>query len=191
MEQSARTSGRRPVGMHAGRRFGDVLVSPEADDELTWFFNEAGEQIEPPSIQGILLDGRHPGHPWLLEARAEALHAGRKIWGRMQNIGAREGAVLEALYTERVWPRALVRKLGHLTGVVEATPRVRAEHLGQRMLGRTAAATTTEWLEALVAARSEELRGWRDDALDASGRALSAYERARGKGPSVVPQEDR
>ena len=45
MEQSARTSGRRSVGMHVGRRFGDVLVCLEADEELTWFFNQAGEQI--------------------------------------------------------------------------------------------------------------------------------------------------
>ena len=43
MEQSARTSGRRSVGMHVGRRFGDVLVCLEADEELTWFFNQAGE----------------------------------------------------------------------------------------------------------------------------------------------------
>jgi hypothetical protein len=68
---------------------------------------------------------------------------------------------------------------------------VSAEHLGQRMLGLTTAASTTAWLEELVAARSEELRGWREDADAACGRALAAYQRARGKGPSVVPTEDR
>jgi hypothetical protein len=191
MEQNARKVGTRLAEMHAGRRFGDVLVSMEADEELVWLFNDAGQQIDWPSIQGALFAGRHPGHPQAMEARAEALHAARKIWGRLQNIGAREGMVLEALYTERVWPRALVRRLGHLIGVVEAMTPVRAEHVGQRMLGRTTAASTTDWLEELVAARSEELRGWREDADRACGRALAAYQRARGAGPSVVPPEGR
>jgi hypothetical protein len=69
--------------------------------------------------------------------------------------------------------------------------RVRAEHLGQRMLGRTTASSTTAWLEELVAAQSNELRGWREDADRACGRALAAYQRARGEGASVVPAEDR
>ena len=119
MEQSARTSGRRSVGMHVGRRFGDVLVCLEADEELTWFFNQAGEQIEQPSIQGAVPDGLSPCSLEAVEARADALHAGFKIWGRMQNIGAREARVLEALYTELTWPWVLTRRLGHLVGVVE------------------------------------------------------------------------
>ncbi len=142
--------------MHLGRRFGDVRPSPEADEELTWFFNEAANEIERPSTQGVLLGGHRRGDAEQLEARAEALRAARRIWERLQDVGERDSAVLEALYTNRRWPRALARKWALLVGVADAIP---------------------------GASREEVVR--------ACGRAVSAYEKVRGPGGSVVPKEEQ
>lgn len=154
--------------MHLERRFVDVLVSMEADAELTWFFNVAPMAIDVPSTQGILLRRRHPGEPDLVEARAEAMHAARKIWGRMQQIGQRYAYVLRALYTEREWPPALEERFEHLVGVVEV-------NLGG--------------LPDLAEVDAGTVFNWKRNANRACASALGAYERARGKSPSVVPQE--
>ena len=177
--------------MHLGRRVGDVLVGLEADEELTWLFNRAAMEIEPSCAHGALYGEPQPGNPEAVLARVEALHAARKIWGRFETIPVHDGRVLEALYTERWWPRALVRRLGHLVGVVEALAAVRAEHLAAREQGRTAAPDAGAWLEELALAGSERLRGGRERADAACGHAVAAYARARGDGPSVVPSEDR
>jgi hypothetical protein len=181
----------RSTGLHFGRRLGDVQLTKAADEELAWFFNGAVRAIEAPSVQGVLFDGGDPGDPAAVEARAEALHAARKIWERLCVLGAPETRILEALYTERRWPRALERSLGYLAGVVEALPGVRAAHLRERAQGSTAAANATAWLEEKAAERPEELRAWKQEALRACVRALSAYQKVRGTGRSVVPKEDR
>ena len=191
MKQGTFEQETKSSGLHFGRHLGDVQLTKEADEELAWFFNDAASAIDAPSVQGILFDWRDPGDPAIVEARAEALHAARKIWERLQKMGAAEVRILEALYTERRWPRALERRLGYLAGVVEAMPDVRAAHLGERMQGCTAAANTTAWLEELAAERPEKLGAWKREALHACVRALSAHQRVRGTGPSVVPQEDR
>ena len=180
----------QPTGMHLGRRFGDVTPSREADEELAWFCNEAFSAIEPQCAHEGMLGGREPGNPQVVLARAEAIHAARKIWERLQRMGPRAANVVEALYTERVWPGALARRLGHLVGVVEGNPRVRAEWLIAREQGRTAATSTVAWLEELVAARSTEVGEWREQAVDACARALTEYEGVRGDEESVVPKED-
>lgn len=190
MNDTLRKVSDRTTAMHAGRRFGDVVPSRAADAELTWFFNDAATEINRPSVQGALLDDERPGSAEALEARADALHAGRKIWERLQQTGARECRVLEALYADERWPRALARKLVHLAGVVQAMPSVRADYLRARMQGRTTAANATEWLEELAEQCPEELDGWRGQAVRDCERALAAYERVRGKGRSVVPEEE-
>jgi hypothetical protein len=78
--------------------------------------------------------GRHTGSLAVTEACIEALHSAREIRQRLQKLGVREIDVLDALYTERRWSRAIERR--------------------------------------------------------ACGDAITAYERVRGDGPSVVPQED-
>ena len=160
MNQHARDDETRPAGMHARHRFGDVVPSIEADDELAWFFNYAALDC-----------GRHPGSLAVTEACIEALHSAREIMQRLQKLGAREIDVLDALYTERRWSRGIERRLGHLAPVVEVL-------------------TTTERLEELVERRPEEVAAWREKATRACGHAITAYERVRGDGPSVVPQED-
>ncbi len=167
MKHGALERDTRSTGLHFGRRLGDVQLTKEADEELAWFFNGALSPIEAPSVQGVLFDGGDPGDPAAVEARAEAL------------------------YTERCWPRALERGLGYLAGVVDAMPCVRAAHLRERTQGRTAAANAKAWLEEMAAERPEELRAWRQEALRACVRALSAYRKVRGTGWSVVPKEDR
>jgi len=191
MGQGARREQQRSQWLHAGRRFGDVIVSPDADHELNWVFNEADPQTELPSLQGAFPDVPSEYSPEAAVARADVRHAARKIAARFENMGVREWRVLGALYTERPWPRELVRRLGHLAGVVESLPGVRAEHLGARMMKRTAAATTTEWLEELAASVSADLVAWRKQAVLACERAISAYQKARGNGPSVAPRGQR
>jgi hypothetical protein len=191
MQKSARKADTPTAGMHAGRRFGDVLVGMQADEELAWFFNVAGTQMVQPSILASAFTGRSPGSVEVFEARVEALHAARKIWRRLENIGAREARVLETVYSERAWPGTLVRRFGPLAGVVEGLVGVRAEYLHARMSDRTAATSTAAWLEELVGRCSKELFVWRKQGVRAREQAVKAYERARGKGPSVVPPEDR
>jgi hypothetical protein len=122
MRDTSSQSDTRPTHLHLGRRFGDVRPSPEADEELTWFFNEALVAVERPSEQGRLLSGDRRDDGERLDARVEALRAARKIWGRLKHVGDRDARVLQALYTERRWPRELARKWGHVVGVVEAMP---------------------------------------------------------------------
>jgi len=178
--------------MHAGRRFGDVVVGSALDHELCWYFNRAESATELPSVQGQLLAGRQPGSVGALLSRVEAAHAARKICERLKRLDVRDALVLGALYTERRWPRELVRKLQHLAGVVESLPGVRAQHLGERMAGRTTAPSTTTWLEELVTDRPEQAVEWREEAGRACARAVSAYQHVRGDDESVVPeQEDR
>jgi hypothetical protein len=190
MGQSARRLPTRLPWLHLGRRFGDVLVGMNADEELNWFFNAVGEEVEQPSNLSGAQDGRSPCSLAAAVSRADALHAARKIWGRLQQIGARELSVLDALYTERPWPWALKRRLAHLVGVVEAMPGVRVEYLVARRQERTRATSTTGWLEELVAQESTEVGAWREQAVRACERAVCAYEKARGKGPSVVSREE-
>jgi hypothetical protein len=78
------------------------------------------------------------------------------------------------------------------------TAGMRLENIGAREVrvlarrsGRTTATNTAAWLEDLVGRCSEELFAWRKQAVRACEQAVKAYERARGKGPSVVPPEDR
>jgi hypothetical protein len=191
MNQRARDDETRQAGMHARHRFGHVVPSIEADDELAWLYNRCAIAVGAPSVQGELLLERRPGSPEAVLARAEAIHAARKICERLRKIGVREQTVLEALYTERRWPRALERKLHHLTGVVEALPGVRAEHLAEREQRRSGATTTTAWLQELVERSPEAVVARREEAVRACERALFAYEEVRGDGESVAPQEDR
>ena len=60
MQESARKADTPTAGMHAGRRFGDVLVGMQADEELAWFFNVAGTQMVQPSTLASAFTGRSP-----------------------------------------------------------------------------------------------------------------------------------
>jgi len=190
-QQSARRTDPRTPRMHAGSRFGDLLVGIRTDDELRWFFNDAEIEMGQPSVLAAAFSGRGSGSLEVSEDHAEARHSAGKIKDRLQNIGVREWRVLEALYTDRIWPGTLVRRLGPVVGVVEGLVGVRAQYLHEHKAQLTTAPSTTAWLEELVVRCSRDLVAWRKDAFLACERALEAYELARGRHTSVVPQEDR
>jgi hypothetical protein len=117
---------------------------------------------------GVRFDGVRPS-PEAIVSGAHAMHQARRIWERLKRIGERHEMVLEALYTERRWPRAIEHRFRHLAGVVEAL---------------------SGGFEKLVVDGSEQVAWWREQAANACAHALSAYEKVRGEGPSVAPQED-
>lgn len=158
-----------PRGMHAGYRFGSVRPSPEADDELAWLYNRFAAAVAAPSAQGQLLAGRRPGSPEAIVSGAHAMHQARRIWEHLKKIDERHEMVLEALYTERRWPRAIEHRFRHLAGVVDAL---------------------RGGFEQLVVDGHEQAVWWREQAANACAHALSAYEKVRGDGPSVAPKED-
>jgi hypothetical protein len=188
-QQSARKVGRRTGRMHAGSRFGDVLVGIRTDEELSWFFNDAGTEMGLPSILAAADTGRGAGSLEVTEANLEARHAAHKIRDRLEIIGLRNERVLETLYTDRIWPGTLVRRFGPVVGVVEGLVAVRCQYLHARLAQRTKARSTRAWLEELVARCSKDLVAWRIDAFRAVEQAVKAYERALGKDASVVPSE--
>jgi hypothetical protein len=177
--------------VHSRFRFGDVIPSGAARHELRWFFNEAIKEVELPSNFAGLLSGMSPSSLAAVERRAEAIHSARKIRDRIDTISTLDAMMLEALYTERPWPPLLRRALGVLTGPVSALPVVRAEHLRALVGARTRVRTLTAWLGELAADDRDTLMLWRPEAEIACALAVTAYERARGKGPSVVPAEER
>jgi hypothetical protein len=177
--------------VHSPFRFGDVSPSRAARHELRWFFNEAIKEVELPSNFVRLLSGMSPGSLAAVERRAEATHSARKIRDRLATISTLDAIMLQAIYEERPWPPRVEGALGVLTGPVAALPVVRAEHLRALVGARTRARTLTAWLDELVAADRHALALWRPEAEIACAMAVTAYEHARGRGPSVVPTEGR
>ena len=188
-QQSARKVGRRTGRMHAGSRFGDVFVGIRTDEELSWFFNDAGTEMGMQSILAAAGTGRGAGSLAVTEANLEAQHAAHKVRDRLESIGLRNERVLETLYTDRIWPGTLGRRFGPVVGVVEGLVAVRCQYLHARLAQRTKARSTRAWLEELVARCSKDLGAWRIDAFRAVEQAVKAYEQARGKDDSVVPPE--
>jgi hypothetical protein len=171
------------------RKFGEVSPSPAADQELHWFFNEAEIAIDLPTNFRARVAGMSPASVEAMERRAEALHAAGKIKAYLQAIPATDALLLAGLYTERLWPRAVTRMLGTMAGAMEASAIVRLEHVRAVVRGRTERTKPLAWLEELSQARDPRLPVWRRQVEDACAIALCAYERVRGEGPSVVPQE--
>jgi hypothetical protein len=176
--------------MHAEHRFDDVSPSAQADEELAWFFNEASCAIGEPSSHAVLIEGAQHSGTERAERRIEALHTASKIWTRLASLSVTDARVIEALYTERPWPAPIVRHLGPVAGVVAAMATVRAEYMTAWMRHQTHAADVATWLEELLARDSRSLAGWRDEARRTCATAVAAYERARGRGPSVVTKEE-
>jgi hypothetical protein len=165
-----------------------LAPSKAADEELFWFFNEAEAEVDQPSNFCAMLAGMSPDSLEAVERRAEALHSAGKIRTRLQAIPPGDARMLESLYRERAWPEAVEKALGVFTGPVEALPIVRAEYLRALVGARTRAKSVTAWLAELVAAKGEAPGIWLPEAELVCAMAIAAYERARGKGPSVVPE---
>jgi hypothetical protein len=177
---------------HPQRRFRDVSPSEAAEAELTWFFNEAESAIDLPSNYCGLIAGVAPTSLEEVERRAEALHAARKIHERLQRLRSTDALLLSGLYTERPWSDAVTKALpGGLAGAAEASPSVRVEYLRALARAQTHAKSVPDWIEEVVRkGRPRLLAAWREELELECAIAVRSYERVRGDGPSVVPQED-
>ena len=171
----------------SGLRFGDVVPSETVDAELRWFFNEAEAACEQPSNFGRLLGGISPTSLSAVEERAEAMHAAGKIRKWLERVSTTDALMLEGIYRDRMWPKAVTKALGPLAGAVAASPTVKVMHLRALMCARTEAGNIGEWIEELAKEGAGVLRAWRREAERNCAIAIRAYERARGKGECVVP----
>ena len=174
------------------RRFRDVSPSEAAEAELTWFFNEAETAIEQPSNFQGLVAGCSPTSLEEVERRAEAIHAARKIHDRLQRLRSTDLLLLRGIYTEREWSEAVEQALPDgLAGAAEASVGVRVEHLRALARVQTRAKNVAAFVEEIVRkGRKDLVAAWRSEVELACALAVAAYERVRGDGPSVVPDEE-
>jgi hypothetical protein len=171
-------------------QFGDVKPSPQAQHELTWFFNEAERELDEPSAFCALVAGHTASTTEQAERRQEAMHAAGKINRRLQGLGVSDALMLSGLYTQRSWPPHLQRVLGRLAGAVVAYPTVRAQYLRALIGAQTRAKCVEAWLDALIEIGGPAaVEDWRREVQVACAVASHAYELARGEGESVVPGE--
>jgi hypothetical protein len=174
------------------RRFRDVSPSEAAEAELKWFFNEAETAIEQPSNFQGLVAGCSPTSLEEVERRAEAIHAARKIHDRLQRLRSTDLLLLRGIYTEREWSEAVEEALPDgLAGAAEASVGVRVEYLRALARVQTRAKNAAAFVEEVVRkGRKELLVAWRSEVELACALAVAAYERVRGDGPSVVPDDE-
>jgi hypothetical protein len=174
------------------RRFHDVSPSEAAEAELRWFFNEAESTIDLPSNFQGLIAGASPGSLDDVERRAEAMHSARKIHDRMKRLRTSDALLLSGLYTDRPWSDAVTAALPDgLAGAAHASVCVRAEYLTALARCQTRAKNVVDFIEEVVRkGRPGLVVAWRAELEVACAIAVAAYERARGDGPSVVPDEE-
>ena len=179
-------------GERVVRRFRDVSPSEAAEAELTWFFNEAETAIEQPSNFQGLIAGCSPTSLEEVERRAEAIHAARKIHDRLKRLRSTDLLLLRGIYSEREWSEAVEEALPHgLAGAAEASAGVRVEHLRALARVQTRAKNVAAFVEEIVRkGRRDLLAEWRAEVELACALAVAAYERVRGDGPSVVPDDE-
>ena len=160
-----------------------------AEAELMWFFNEAESEIDLPSNFGAIA-GISPSSDQAVEQRTEAMHTAGKINLRLRTLPPGHVAVLAGRYKESVWPRAVVRELGHLAGVVEALPEVRAQYLRALIAGKTRTRSVAAWLEELIEQGGPgAVDRWHRDAEAKCAAALAAYDALRDSGPTNLTEE--
>jgi hypothetical protein len=176
----------------SARRFRDVSPSDAAEAELTWFFNEAESAIEQPSNYMGLLAGCLPTSLDEVERRAEAMHAARKIHDRLARLRRGDRMLLSGVYTEHDWSDAVLEALpGGLAGAAQASVCVRVAYFQALARAQTRARSVDAFVEEVVRrGRPDLVAEWRDELAVACAIAVTAYERVRGDGPSVVPQGD-
>jgi hypothetical protein len=179
----------------SGCRVHELHVSPEAEHELTWFFTEAERAVALPSNFGAIADmalagsrRSAPGEDRAPDSRIEALHAAETIRRRLACLSDGDADTIVALYSPDVWPPAVERYFGDLAGLV-ARSRSAAYGLAEaRRRGGAVTSSVAQWLADRILRGDEAgLEALRVESARARGAALRAYDRARGRGPSVVP----
>jgi hypothetical protein len=174
-----------------------LRVSPEAEEELVWFFTEAEVAVATPSnfalVADMALSGRKrsaPGADSTADDRVEALHAAETIRRRLQSLPDADVDTIVALYTPDIWPPAFERYFGELAGLVARSRVAMRELADARLRGAASTRSVAQWLADRIARGDEAgLDALRVEAERARGVAMRAYDRARGRGPSVVPEE--
>ncbi len=68
---------------------------------------------------------------------------------------------------------------------------MRAEYFGAYFTVRTRALYPIAWLTELAVTDAEHSSAWPKEAVHECERAVGAFERARGSGPSVAPRGQR
>jgi hypothetical protein len=168
-------------------------ANPETDRELEWLFTCAESEIDTPSNWDPLADDALSGdhcsirHMDRVEARADAMHRARIIFGWLESLPPVHSEVLVAAYQPQVWPSHYELTLGRLAGVVAALPGVREDFRRARSRGETSARDPVDWLDMQIirrdSARAEA--AW-EEALALYARAFAAYRKARGNRPCLV-----
>jgi hypothetical protein len=173
------------------RRFRDVSPSEAAEAELTWFFNEAENAMDERSNYRTRLAGCGIDTLEEVERRADARHAAGKINDRLVRLRSTDAQLLSGLYTARAWSDAVEAALPRgLAGAASALPRVRLDHVRALARGQTHAKDVRAFIEEVVRKRRRKLVAeWRAELELACASAVTAYERVRGDGPSILPEE--
>jgi hypothetical protein len=166
-------------------------------EELSWFFNEAESAASLPSN---FTTPRGKASSWYgtmmkadlgAEERVEAACAAGTIERRLRAMPDSDVGVLFAAFGPHLWPEKLERALGPLTGIV-----VRLAAAGGTPTGAGGHAARRDHDVARALERSlhhEGLLGLgllRAEAHTLLARALRAYARIRGLGPSIVPGKE-
>ena len=196
------------VGPLRRHRDASIRVTPSSshavlEKELTWFFTEAeiatsfASNFE--ALKDVALSGRRVPMCNVPDprgvARMEAACTAGTIERRLRRMQDPHAGVLRAAFEPRAWPEALEALLGPLTGIVVRLAAARQQRrstdagAGPRRELEVARALTVSFEEG----GPSRLEALRDVAVDLYARALRAYAKVRGLGPSVVPEreEDR
>jgi len=174
------------------RKYRDVSPSKAAQAELTWFFNEAESAMDDQSNFCARLAGCGVDTLEAVERRAEARHSAGKIYDRLKRVTSTDALLLSGLYIERYWSDEVEAALpGGIAGAAAVCARVRVEHLRALARAQTRAKDARAFVEEIVRkGRPELVAEWRAELELAPSIAVAAYERVRGNGPSVVPEEE-
>jgi hypothetical protein len=174
-----------------------LRASPEAEQELAWFFTEAESAIALPSNFGALADMALAGsrrsasvEDRTADSRVEALHAAEIIRRRLELLSDSDVDTIVALYSPDVWPPAFESYFGELAGLV-AKSRIGARAVAEaRRRSADATSSVSQWHARRIARGDDDgLEALRVEAVRARGVALRAYDHVRGGGPSVVPEQ--
>ncbi len=175
----------------------ELQVSREAEEELVWFFTEAELAIAVRSnfttVADMALAGGKrsaPGADHTSDDRVEAVHAAETIRRRLTSLADGDLDTIVALFTPDIWPEAFERYFGELAGLVARSRAAMRELADARQRGDATTSSVAQWLADRIARGDDAgLDALRVEAERARGVAMRAYDRARGRGPSIVPEQ--
>ena len=180
------------------RAVAELRAGAAANEELAWFFERALSEIEVPSnypsmVRRLLCGRRRLARDTRQaddggERRAEAMHAARIIYDRLDELRSYDRWVICTLYTPAVWPAELEEEWGWLTPLVCALPATEKRFERARRRAKTTANRAVDWLaDAVRLFGPEPFRDLAEQAQATAAGAMLAYESKRRRPGSVVP----